>query len=243
MAYFGENWNDAESLRAYFIAVRSIPRLFLWIALLAFGLVIPVFGQTKLSRKQYWDALTTANETASKIFPRKQVYEETTFKDGKTEFVESGFFEYLAAEKLRQVNRDTFNGKPRSIEMIHVGDKFYCRENNGKWKSESQNCGPVTLRALPIPVSQNYSVEDALLDGKKVQLFYSYVTYRGWQPEQARNPPLRFIEDRFWLGADGAMIRRESREGLVDSVGLTYSRVDQIEYSVKIRSIKAPTKL
>ena len=225
------------------VEIRSILRRSAWLALLAFALLTPILGQTALSRKQYWDALTTANETASRIFPRQQVYEETTYKDGKTELVTRGVFEYLAADKLRQVNRDTFNGKPRSIEMIHVGDKFYCRENNGKWKSGSQNCGPMTLRALPIAVSQNYSVEDALLNGKKVQLFYSYVTHRGWQPEQTRNPPLRFIEDRFWLGADGAMIKRESREGLVDSVGLTYSRIDEIEYGVKVRSIKAPTKL
>jgi len=184
-----------------------------------------------------------ANEIASKTFPRKQIYEETTYKDGKTDLVERGFFEYLAVDKLRQVNRDTFNGKPRSIEMIHVGDKFYCRENNGKWKSELQNCGPISPRPLPIPVSQNYSVEDALFDGKKVQLFYSYITHRGSRQEQTSKLPLRFIEDRFWLGADGTMIRQESREGFVDSVGLTYSRVDEIEYSVKIRSIKAPSKL
>lgn len=206
-------------------------------------LSVPVFTQSRpISREQFWAGLRNAYDAEDKIFPRRQTSEEKRFENGARSSSSKGIYEYLAADKTREILKDVVQGKPRILEVIRIGEIYYCRENEGTWKKESRSCGPMTLKALPIVVTQNYTVEETLVGGKTVTFYRSYIIHRGWRQDEVNTVPLRFSEDKFWVNPDGSIHRREMTDGFVDSKLLTSSGTDSFEYKVRIQEIRAPVK-
>jgi len=205
------------------------------IPLLVAGLAVAQIKE--ISKEQYSGTYFAAIEKAQSL-ARRETTKTKRLRDGQVIEEEGWILEYDLSFRSRLVY-STRAPKISRTAMIVSEDKIFCKFEAGPWKLVDRLCltGPIFNQVLGI-VSSKYSVQDTIVDNKRVQLFREYVTHKS--PTNKGDGLLRFMETKFWLNEKGLILNRHVTVGVVGSETISFEDVYSFEYDPPGLKIEVP---
>ncbi len=200
------------------------------------------YGQdSAISEDAYYSASHAAFESTDKIFPRRVITTEKIFAGSHVSEEMIQLYEFLSNDRIRFVETIVYKGKKSVSEMIQVGQRFFCRDDNGRWKSYAEFCGPQRITEAPKAVERSHTLRTDSFEGEPAKLYerklLSDVT------DEKTNKKTRWYSNyQFWIGSDGRILRREEKSGKQGSDALYSSTITTYDYRPTNLKIDAPIK-
>lgn len=209
-------------------------------------LFLPHFGfsQTKiLTKVEFYGALQERIDVVERTFPRRETELKTNYKNGQPINTFKVVSEYLAADRRRIITTTSSAKEVLVSEVVQIGDTYYCREEKGKWRKEQEFCGDIRISVLPEAISEHaeFKLEKLAENGKDVYLFSEYRTYT-WQDKKTKKENESFFENKFLIGRDLRIIRRELRSGNQLTKDVSSMTNYSYDYDVGLTEIRPPIK-
>ena len=201
-----------------------------------------VFAQnTTLTKEEFNSAIGNGASNAEK-FSRRVVSVNKSFSKNQLTATYTSTQEFLLPEKSRWVTVDEKNNAETvRTETIKIGNIEYKKQGESEWITTDLAVKPlnppkrltVSTEKLETTDCWEYIVTETTLDGKTVSLYFSYHVFDV-------KKILYFIEDFYWIGADGLLIKSSSKVSNTIPANVTSQRLITYEYNPKALKIEAP---
>jgi hypothetical protein len=216
--------------------MRKITLLFIF----CFACVLNSFGQVReITESEYWQQYRSAADMSFEISKRVTSKEES-FENGKLSSTTESVDEYLKPDKRRHLAIYTSAKTVRKNELIQIGEKYYCRLNNGAWKVSDSWCADLTLTSGPKEINSKFTVEETKINNRTATLYQYYRTYKSDYELAKDKEKLFYFHDKFWVDSDGFLLRREMEYGSAEPKTVGSKEVVTYEYDLKNITITAP---
>ncbi len=201
---------------------------------------IEVHGQTiEITEKEFYQQYRTATQKGREISSRS-VTKRENFRDGILSSKEEYIFAYLLPDKKFYSHKESFSDKTQTVELIQIGEIYYCRRNNEEWKQSKNWCAGGSAFGLPNKISSKFTIEVVNSGGEKLKLYQEYTTYKNTYSPNKDKEGLSYWQKKFWINEAGLVIKEESENGLIEPVQIRWRQVETYEYNPKDLKIEAP---
>lgn len=210
----------------------------LFLLIFCFATAFNAFGQAKeITPAEYYQYFRAAVQkpfnSAKRITTTTLAYGDDGEAYLETKIVE----EFLNPDKRRYAKTQKSHFDLNKIELIQIGETYYCREDNEVWK-QSDDCKNQGFSFSPQPTSSKITFEDTKLGNLDAKVYKKYITYE--VKSAGGNSNLLFEENKFWLDNKGVLLREETIRGNPDKKKLDYKETSVYEYDLKNIKIEAP---
>jgi len=205
------------------------------------GTVFGAFGQTQeITEGEYWGQYRLATgkpfEKSKRIVTKEENYGE------KYSYTREIIDEFLNPDRRRYVETHKEGKRTSKIELIQIGEIFYCRTIESAWKQSEKWCGPMRLSSLPGAKTSKFTVEETKINNRTVKLYQQYVTYKNEYFSTKDREAFNYLDDKFWVDGNGFIFKREWEIGLLEPKKIFEKRLTTYEYNLKDLKIEAPIK-
>ncbi len=215
---------------------------YILLIIICIGITINAFSQTKqITEVEYYQSYRAANEKRLESSSRN-VSRREFFKDGKSYITKDIKDEFMKPNKKHYLQIEKSAEGENKEELIQIGEKFYCRTGNDKWKQSSSWCLNTGISGISNIVSSKFTVEDTIINNQNAKLYQRYTTYKNIYSPDKDKEGLSYWESKFWVNKAGFILREESKEGLLEPVKLYRQEISSYEYNPKNLKIEAPIK-
>lgn len=197
-----------------------------------------LFAQPKtLNKGEFFQPIWSADEVRA-ITSRREKLTYKFYVGNDLQSTRILINEYVYPEKERHISTLETEGKIERKEIIRIDKNIYQKIDNGNWTKETEMQPFGFDSFMPLPVSQEYSVENITIDTKPLKLYiWSSVTYSGNEKTEENKI---FHENKYWIDAQGFKIKAEFKTGRSKTQSLISHSLEEYEYEPKDLKITAP---
>ena len=171
----------------------------------------------------------------SRVFPRRHIVTEETYKNGNPERSNTLIWEAVSIEKTRTIRTEKIGDNLTKLEEITIDGVVYKRENGGEWeKGEWYFKHGLTRQKTEILGCAEYSVQEATFNNQKAQIFEQFSI-------GIEDDALTYEQETFLISGDGSLLKQENTYGLLNPRSVLWSKTIIYEYDANIK-IEAPLK-
>lgn len=214
----------------------------LWMVVTVFFFsCIETHAQTKeITDKEFYQSYRTALQNGKEI-SRRSVTKRENLRDGILSSKEEYVSAYLLPDKKFYSHKEIFSDKTQTVELIQIGEVYYCRRNNEDWKQSKSWCAAGGSGfGLPNKTSSKFTVEVVKSGDEKLKLYREYTTYKNTYSPNKDKEGLSYWQKKFWINEAGLVIKEESENGLIEPVQIRWTQVETYEYNPNDLKIEAP---
>ena len=193
----------------------------------------------KIGRDQYFLQFDKATEATGVMFPGKVLVMSEEFKNGQNYKRKTETYEYVTNDRSRHIIETTTKGKTTTDNYIQVGPNYFCKQGRFPWKKSSSKCEPVRMSMGPEPKTEEFTVDNTILNGKKSRVFRMYQT---WTWPKTANGVEYYFEQVFAVDSSGVLLKIVIREGETRLEKANSTQTETYEYGITIPTIEAPIK-
>jgi hypothetical protein len=216
----------------------------IWLTIFCFAAALNVFGQAKeITRERYYQPFREALKKGNEI-TRRNLTRRENYADGKLSSTEEFINEFVKPDKRRYVHIEKFADRTSKVELIQIGETYYCRRDDGAWKQSGRTwCGDGSGNGgISNIASSKFTVEETKLKDQTVKFYHQYTTYKNTYSPDKDKEGLSYWDSKYWLNNDGLIIREESADGLLQPERIYWKQTETYEYDPKDLKIEAPIK-
>jgi len=211
----------------------------IWLVFFIFLLTLNSFGQAKsITELEYNTVEKVAEDNFQKV-SYKEITKTEEFTNGKLISTETVTELNLPPDKSSYIDITVTNGKTEKTEIITIGYVEYRRENNGKWKQETDEDGNIisgepirTIRGAEAANTKKFTIEETKLNGQPVTI-YSQTTIYNFNPNISHS-------FRRWINKENLILRTEEIETEISSGVINRRSISTNEYNLLNTKISAP---
>lgn len=199
-------------------------------------------GQSEIAREDFFGALRSGMAMNEKVFPRRSTKTTKTFSGKGVTEQNTEVSEYLSSDRMRRLTTSTYEREKSISEVIHANGKFYCRLDGGEWEVSSTYCAPLSFSELPDSTNVKYTALDTKVHGKPVRQFEQTLIYEVQDEDRPGIKTLWRLNDIFWIGEDGRLLKREMKYSKNDSKVVDNETLEIFDFAPNDIKIEAPIK-
>lgn len=200
------------------------------------------FGQSKeISMMEYYKPYREALRLFEAVESRRATSKDEFFVNGELDHTIETITENVKPDRFRFVVIETADGKRKKSDLIKIGTDAYCRLDEGDWTNTAGGCNQGWTEGVSADSQRQYFVETVTENGKPVEFYRLYVTYRQNNPMTKQEDSF-YQEYKFWIGKDGKFVREEIEKGLQAPKQTLSKRIRYYDYDAKDVKIDAPVK-
>lgn len=209
------------------------------ITLILIGLSLPIFAQQKkLTRQEFFAPLREAGNINSKTSRREKMTLKV-YSGSDLKYTEIEIREFVLPDKAHHISIKEENGKTQKSELIKLGNTFYHRKGGDNWIKEENMKLPISFFGIPVPISEEFAVEDTKINNKPAKLYRWLAIY--YQDQDKKTEENKYYsENKTWINNKGLMIKEESTIGKFNPKTIISHRLHEYEYNPKDLKIEAP---
>ena len=196
-------------------------------------LISDIYGQ---SGKIKYDLFSSATKKAiekSRVFPRRQIVTEETYKDGNPASTDTLIWEAVSIDKDKIVRIVKIGDNVTKLEEIRIDGDIYKRFDDGEWKKEEWYFRHGLSREITeILGCAEYSLRETTYDNQKARIFGQFSI-------GTNDAALTYEQEDFWIGGDGNLLKQETTYGLLNPRNVLWHKTIIYEYDANIK-IEAP---
>ncbi len=138
---------------------------------------LTIFAQAKKLPRQEFFASVNKNSQVFYNSSRREKVTSKVYSNGVLTWQENKISEFLQPDKKRLYRISEENNEREIEEFIKIEKIVYYRKNNGNWVKDEKVRFPMSGSIMPIPISEEFTVEETILDNKNVKLYRWYSVF------------------------------------------------------------------
>jgi hypothetical protein len=213
-----------------------------FLMIVSLATAINIFGQAKeITKEEYYQPFRDALKKGQEI-SRRNVTQRENYKEGKLSGTEDFIDEYIKPNRRHYIHSEKFADRTQKIELIQIGETYYCRRDDGNWKQSKNWCADGGTFGISNVVNSKFTVETTKLINQNVKLYEQFTTYKNTYSPDKDKEGLSYWQSKFWLNDKGFILREETIDGLLQPERIYWKQVETYEYNPKDLKIEAPIK-
>ncbi len=218
--------------------MKKIISLFVLILLLS----VFNFGQkTEITKGEYYQIYRTALKKGQEV-SRRNISKQENYRDGKLYSTDEYLYEYLLPDREYYSHKESYSGKVNIVELIKIGEVFYCKRNNEGWKKSENWCADGSASGISNVISEKFTIEEVKNNNETLKLYQQVTTYKNSYSLNKDKEGLSYWQTKFWINKNGYIVRKESEDGLSEPNRINRKQSEIYEYNPKNLKIEAPIK-
>ena len=198
--------------------------------------VVNILAQAEdITKDEYYRQLKTAEAKGEEV-SRRIIAQVENFRKEKLHSSEEFIYKYLIPDRSHYLHISKSAEVTKRSEVIQIGETYYCRTDNRKWKKSKFWCGEIVLDSVQRRINTKYTLENTTLDNQNLKLYSEYLF------SEVNREAVGKRQHCFWLNEAGLLVRQEFVKGLLDSAGISSKRTEIYEYNPQDLKIEAPIK-
>jgi hypothetical protein len=186
--------------------------------------------ETVISREEYAKAVYNTAYTKS----WRAVSDFELYESGKVIEKSHYLTEHIYPDREHFLESSTVKGETRNTENYRIGDIYYCRSNNGRWRKTNEDCRRYTIEGDLDSPGVTYSVANDVVNGTQAKLYKRKVIRRDFGEGS------EVYEDKYWIDESRHTLRIERRITDEKSQQTISLRVSKYEYDPPDQKIQDP---
>jgi hypothetical protein len=209
------------------------------ITLILIGLSLPIFAQQKkLTSQEFFAPIHVAGDIIFKTSRREKMTRKV-YSGSDLKYTEIEIKEFIVPDKEHHISIKEENGKTEKSELIKIGNTFYHRKDGDNWTKEKNMKLPISFFGIPVPISEEFSVEDTKINNKPAKLYRWLAIYYQDQIKKSEENKY-YSENKYWINNQGFRVKEEFTTGKFKPKTITSHRLYEYEYNPKDLKIEAP---